>query len=414
MSACRPGRDRDIRHVPADNLRRRSARRSNMCSIAGEGVALRGPARSGALPHRAAHRRHAGAVGARAAHAGAAAVSREAESAGEPSAGDYALNRGPPRKSPRRICPICRRCRSDRRLPIALVGAGGISAAHLDAYARHGLNVVVDLPRAISRKPRRGATRSSPKPRATDDFEVAARATRHPGARHHDPSRTYAPADAARPRRGQACPIAEAVRRRPRGRRRRSSSWRKRKGSGSRSTRTAAGRRISPICVRPSRGRPRRRGDPATMSRSAGTTAGSPAPPSRRSTISSCGTSASTGSIFWRASSATAPASCTRRRRGPRADGAAAAPRRGARRLRRRPGLAHLRWRDAFGARDATAVIGTKGVASSVGPDLGAQAVELHTEAGVARPALKVNGSTTASPERWANSCPLSKTTASR
>ena len=36
-----------------------------------------------------------------------------------------------------------------------------------------------------------------------------------------------------------------------------------------------------------------------------------------------------------------------------------------------------------------TAVIGTKGVASSVGPDLGAQAVELHTEAGVARPALQ-------------------------
>jgi predicted dehydrogenase len=41
-----------------------------------------------------------------------------------------------------------------------------------------------------------------------------------------------------------------------------------------------------------------------------------------------------------------------------------------------------------YGARDSTTVIGSKGVASSQGPDLGHQAVELYTEAGVARPLL--------------------------
>jgi predicted dehydrogenase len=41
-----------------------------------------------------------------------------------------------------------------------------------------------------------------------------------------------------------------------------------------------------------------------------------------------------------------------------------------------------------FGARDTTAVIGANGVASSQVPDLGRQTVELHTEAGVARPKL--------------------------
>jgi predicted dehydrogenase len=41
-----------------------------------------------------------------------------------------------------------------------------------------------------------------------------------------------------------------------------------------------------------------------------------------------------------------------------------------------------------YGARDSTSVIGANGVASSQGPDLGHQAVELYTEAGVARPQL--------------------------
>ncbi len=41
-----------------------------------------------------------------------------------------------------------------------------------------------------------------------------------------------------------------------------------------------------------------------------------------------------------------------------------------------------------YGARDSTSVIGANGVASAHGPDLGHQAVELYTEAGVARPVL--------------------------
>jgi predicted dehydrogenase len=42
-----------------------------------------------------------------------------------------------------------------------------------------------------------------------------------------------------------------------------------------------------------------------------------------------------------------------------------------------------------YGARDSTTIIGTKGVAFSQGPDLGHQGIELHTEAGVARPFLR-------------------------
>ena len=41
-----------------------------------------------------------------------------------------------------------------------------------------------------------------------------------------------------------------------------------------------------------------------------------------------------------------------------------------------------------YGARDSTSVVGANGVASSLGPDLGHQAVELYTEAGVSRPLL--------------------------
>ena len=58
----------------------------------------------------------------------------------------------------------------DRKQPIALVGAGGISAAHLDAYARHGLNVVAicsrDLKRATARR-----DAYFPSAHVTDDFD---------------------------------------------------------------------------------------------------------------------------------------------------------------------------------------------------------------------------------------------------
>ena len=42
-----------------------------------------------------------------------------------------------------------------------------------------------------------------------------------------------------------------------------------------------------------------------------------------------------------------------------------------------------------YGASDTTVIVGTRGTVSSRGPDLGVQSVELHTEAGVARPELE-------------------------
>jgi predicted dehydrogenase len=58
----------------------------------------------------------------------------------------------------------------DRDVPIALVGAGGISAAHLNAYARYGLNVVAICSRDLDRaRARRDA--NFPSARVTDDFD---------------------------------------------------------------------------------------------------------------------------------------------------------------------------------------------------------------------------------------------------
>ena len=53
---------------------------------------------------------------------------------------------------------------------IALVGAGGISAAHLDAYRATGLDVAVICNRTLPR-PRRGATSIFPSAEATDDID---------------------------------------------------------------------------------------------------------------------------------------------------------------------------------------------------------------------------------------------------
>ena len=41
------------------------------------------------------------------------------------------------------------------------------------------------------------------------------------------------------------------------------------------------------------------------------------------------------------------------------------------------------------GPRDSTMIVGSQGTASSSGPDLGNQTVELHTAAGIARPSLR-------------------------
>ena len=62
----------------------------------------------------------------------------------------------------------------DRGAPIALVGAGGISGAHLDAYARYGLNVVAICSRDLERaRARRDA--HFPNARVTDDFDSVLR-----------------------------------------------------------------------------------------------------------------------------------------------------------------------------------------------------------------------------------------------
>jgi predicted dehydrogenase len=58
----------------------------------------------------------------------------------------------------------------DRGVPIALVGAGGISGAHLDAYAHRGLNIVAICSRDLGRA---HARREAYFPSAcvTDDFD---------------------------------------------------------------------------------------------------------------------------------------------------------------------------------------------------------------------------------------------------
>jgi predicted dehydrogenase len=78
----------------------------------------------------------------------------------------------------------------DREQPIALVGAGGISAAHLEAYARYGLNVVAICSRDLERARARGDA-YFPGARVTDDFDSVLRdskvsvldLTAHPDAR---------------------------------------------------------------------------------------------------------------------------------------------------------------------------------------------------------------------------------------
>ena len=65
----------------------------------------------------------------------------------------------------------------DRSTGIALVGAGGISAAHLDAYRAHGLNVVSICSRDLKRaRARRDAF--FPAAEATDDFDACSRDSR--------------------------------------------------------------------------------------------------------------------------------------------------------------------------------------------------------------------------------------------
>jgi predicted dehydrogenase len=92
------------------------------------------------------------------------------EKARQPSADDYALVATPVAEVEAPDLPYRPPMPRDRGRGIALIGAGGISAAHLDAYARHGLNIVAICSRDLDRaQTRRDAY--FPAARVTDDFD---------------------------------------------------------------------------------------------------------------------------------------------------------------------------------------------------------------------------------------------------
>jgi predicted dehydrogenase len=92
------------------------------------------------------------------------------ETKAEPSADDYALKVAAAPDAPAPELPYRPPMPKDRSIGIALVGAGGISAAHLDAYCTHGLNVVSICSRTLEHaQSRRDAF--FPEARATNDFE---------------------------------------------------------------------------------------------------------------------------------------------------------------------------------------------------------------------------------------------------
>jgi predicted dehydrogenase len=89
---------------------------------------------------------------------------------GEPSADDYALVAKAAAEVEAPDLPYRPPMPRDRTAAIALVAAGGISGAHLDAYARYGLNVVAICSRDLDRaRARRDA--HFPGARITDDFD---------------------------------------------------------------------------------------------------------------------------------------------------------------------------------------------------------------------------------------------------
>jgi predicted dehydrogenase len=93
---------------------------------------------------------------------------------GEPSADDYALVAKAAAEVEAPDLPYHPPMPRDRSMAIALVGAGGISGAHLDAYARYGFNVVAICSRDLERaRARRDA--HFPRARVTDDFDSVLR-----------------------------------------------------------------------------------------------------------------------------------------------------------------------------------------------------------------------------------------------
>jgi predicted dehydrogenase len=108
----------------------------------------------------------------------------------EPSESDYALRTEAVVETPAPDLPYLPPMPKDRSIGIALIGAGGISAAHLDAYRTYGLNVLSICSRDLVRaRARRDAF--FPRGDAIDDFDRVLRdprvavldITTHPGVR---------------------------------------------------------------------------------------------------------------------------------------------------------------------------------------------------------------------------------------
>src|SRR5262249_29040750 len=95
---------------------------------------------------------YCGARGQGEAHLGAAAVSTHET----PSPDAYALVSGDAKPMAAPVLDYKPPMPRNKAVPIGLVGAGGISFAHLDAYKKHGLNVVAigdrHLDRAVARR----------------------------------------------------------------------------------------------------------------------------------------------------------------------------------------------------------------------------------------------------------------------
>jgi predicted dehydrogenase len=115
---------------------------------------------------------------------------KDANTKPEPSASDYALVSAAAEEVAAPDLPYLPPMPRDRSAGIALVGAGGISGAHLDAYQRHGLDVLTICSRDLGRaKAKRD--QFFPEADATDDFAAVLRDSRvgivdltaHPGPR---------------------------------------------------------------------------------------------------------------------------------------------------------------------------------------------------------------------------------------
>jgi len=93
---------------------------------------------------------------------------------GAPTPRDYALVSETKGETPAPDLPYLPPMPRDRSVGIALVGAGGISEAHLDAYRRHGFNVLAILSRDIGRaRARRDGY--FPEAEASDDLDEVLR-----------------------------------------------------------------------------------------------------------------------------------------------------------------------------------------------------------------------------------------------